>query len=208
MSNSYSAVADYGEYREFCDRVNEVFDISSRLPRQVFRRIRTESLFGPYDDVIDPEFWPVIANLAKLHGDDKVFLLVVDPDPREYYLRETGLYPAVSFSLTASEEDYWEAVGFDSVGDVKPSIALSSEVIALTGESGRWGCWAERSPEVAVYRGDLSGIKGNDELAKRFGPFRSVVDSLSIDISRSFRSDSAPGWYSEELTANYDDKNL
>ncbi|QYN18886.1 hypothetical protein [Amycolatopsis sp. DSM 110486] len=172
MSKFHSIRTAYGEYQEFYDRMNKFFDLSARLPDQVFRGPKGESLFGPYDDLIDPEFWTVISALARWHGDARVYLLSVRPGPDESYLRDSNFCPAVSISVEASEEDYWAAIGFDSIGDSAPSIALTTNVMALTGDSGKWGFWAERDPEVAVYRGDFSVVRQNNNWMEKFGPFR------------------------------------
>ncbi|MET9260618.1 hypothetical protein [Amycolatopsis sp. NPDC004079] len=53
-------------------------------------------------------------------------------------------------SAHADEDDYWTAIGHGSDDDFLDSIAVSADVIAVTGPSGKWGCWGERGTEVAL----------------------------------------------------------
>ncbi|MFD6390892.1 hypothetical protein [Nocardia sp. NPDC060259] len=35
-----------------------------------------------------------------------------------------------------------------AVGDPQAALAVTADVVAITGKSRRWGCWAERAPEL------------------------------------------------------------
>ncbi|MFI6526636.1 hypothetical protein [Streptomyces uncialis] len=110
-------------------------------------------MFCEFDVVLAPEFWPALCEMARWHGDDHVELLVLEPDCADFYVPEGLGYPVVSLSVVAGEDDYWAAIGFEPDGDALGSIAISANVVALTGASAKWGCWGEREPEVAVFRG-------------------------------------------------------
>ncbi|MEV0192222.1 hypothetical protein AB0I39_27275 [Kitasatospora purpeofusca] len=126
-------------------RAAAVFNLDARLPARVFRELADEAVFCEFDLLLTPDVWPALAALAKLHGDQQVELLVVETDGLDG--------PALSLSVEATPDDYWAEIGFDSGREPLESITIAARTVALTGPSGRWGCWGERDAEVTVVRG-------------------------------------------------------
>ncbi|MFB7616455.1 hypothetical protein [Kitasatospora sp. NPDC056181] len=151
-------------------RTAAVFDLDTRLPAQVFRELADEAVFCEFDLLLTPDAWPALAALARLHGDRQVDLLVVEADGT------TG--PTLSLSVEATPDDYWAQVGFDSGRDVLESITIAARTVALTSPSGRWGCWGERDPELAVVRGFPDEAARHDWRA-RYGPCVDAADVLA-----------------------------
>lgn len=201
MPEADSIVIDHDGYVEVRSRSAAVFDLDARLPDQVFKQDAGDSLFCPFDDVLTPEFWPALCAMARWHGDAYVELLVLNPDCDAYYLADYRMYPAISLSVEASEDDYWAAIGHEPDGDIFGSIAISANVITVTGASGKWGCWGERDPEVAVVRG-FPNAAARSEFCARFGPFLEASDALKSYLSPVFRGN-VPHEYAATLTANY-----
>ncbi|WP_416874340.1 hypothetical protein [Kitasatospora sp. SC0581] len=195
-------MVDRDAYLDVRSRSASVFDLDARLPGQVFRKNAGDSLFCEFDAVLTREFWPALCAMARWHGDDRVDLLVLKPGADEFYLPECGTYPAVSLSVDAGMDDYWERIGFTSDDDFAESIAVSANVIAVTGPSGRWGCWGERDPEVAVFRGFPDAATRN-EWRERFGPFLEVSGALESYVSMAFWLHGIPDAFAAALTANY-----
>ncbi|MEU3572165.1 hypothetical protein AB0E96_27625 [Kitasatospora sp. NPDC036755] len=179
-----------------------VFDLDARLPGQAFTKLTGDSLFCEFDAVLTREFWPALRAMARWHGDDRVELLVLEPGPDDLHLPERRFQPTRSLSVDADEDDYWEEIGFTSDDDFAESIAVSAKVIAVTGPSGRWGCWGERDPEVTVFRGFPDADTRND-WRERFGPFLEVSAALDSYLSLAFTGHAVPDAYAAALTANY-----
>ncbi|MER5931560.1 hypothetical protein [Streptomyces sp. NPDC002054] len=192
---------DHDAYLAALSRSEAVFDSAARLPGQVFKGTWGESLFYDFDSLLAPEIWPALCEMARWHGDDRIDLVVLKPDCQTYYLNDYQVYPAVSLSVDATEDDYWEAISHEPKGDIFGSIAISANVITLTGPSGQWGCWGERDPEVSVFRGFPSPGAQN-EWRERFGPFTDAQGALETSLAMVFR-DNVPTEYAERLTANY-----
>ncbi|MFD7499703.1 hypothetical protein [Streptomyces sp. NPDC059850] len=195
-------VKDREEYREICSRASATFDLDARLPEKVFRRGGEGSLFCEFDVVLTPEFWPALSAMARWHGDTRVELLVLEPDCDTFYLSDYRIYPAVSLPVEADESEYWAAVGYEPDGDIMGSLAISANVIALTGPSGKWGCWGERDPEVAVFQGFPDAATRSD-WRTRFGPFLEVAGALESYLPVTFANWAVPQEYAATLTANY-----
>ncbi|MFB8242429.1 hypothetical protein ACFC58_38455 [Kitasatospora purpeofusca] len=148
-----------------------VFDLDARLPGQVFRELADEAVFCGFDTLLTPDAWPAIAALAALHGDRQVDLLVVEAHG------VSG--EALSLPVRATPDDYWARVGFGpdpGPGDLE-SITIAAQVVALTGPSGRWGCWGERDPEVAVVRG-FPDQAARAQWRARYGPCVDAAGAL------------------------------
>lgn len=190
------------EYLDVRARGATTFDLAARFPDQVFRRNLGESLFCEFDAVLTPEFWPALSEMARWHGDDHVEVLVLEPDCDSFYLPECRIYPAVSLPVDAGPDGYWAAIGYEPEGEALGSIAISAQVIAMTGASGRWGCWGERDPEIAVFQGFPDAATKNS-WRERFGPFAEVAGALQTYLPLTFANRTVPDEYAETLTANY-----
>ncbi|MGW4397890.1 hypothetical protein ACWEHA_21595 [Amycolatopsis nivea] len=172
-------------------RFAEVFALDARLPGQVFREPREDSLFCEYDAVLAPEIWPAFREMARWHGDDRVDLLVLEPGARR------------TVSLPAASDDYWTAIGYESDDEFLDSIAVSADVVAVTGPSGRWGCWGERGPEVAVFQG-FPDAAAREGWRGRFGPFLDAAGAVESYVWMAWGGRRpVPGEYAAALAANY-----
>ncbi|MFD0558455.1 hypothetical protein ACFQ3B_15590 [Stackebrandtia endophytica] len=195
-------MADYDEYHAVRSFNETVFDMNARFPDQVFRKPAGDSLFGEFDFLLTPKIWPALCSVARLHGDDRIELVVLEPDGGDFYLSQGLGYPAVSLSVEASADDYWAEVGFEPDGDALGSITISANVVAITGASGKWGCWGERDIEVAVFQGFPDEATRRDWW-EQFGPFLEVSDALETYISSAFYSAPMPDAFIKALTTNY-----
>ncbi|MBZ4318668.1 hypothetical protein [Streptomyces huiliensis] len=202
MAEMGSIVTDRSQYLRVRSHAATTFDLDARLPGQVFKKDIGDSLFCEFDAVLTPEFWPALCTMARWYGDTCVELLVLEPECDAFYLADYRMYPAISLSVEAGVDDYWAAIGHEPDGDVMGSIAISANVIAVTGPSGRWGCWGERDPEVAVFRGFPSAAAQN-EWRTQFGPFLGVSEALQSYLARTFAGWTVPAQYATTLTANY-----
>ncbi|MFE6775285.1 hypothetical protein [Streptomyces sp. NPDC057702] len=202
MVEADSIVIDRNEYLDVRSRGAATFDLDARLPDQVFRGSAGDSLFCEFDAVLTPEFWPALCAMARWHGDRHVELLVLEPDSDAFYLPEYRMYPAASLPVEAGVDDYWAAIGYEPDGDIMGSIAISANVIAVTGSSGKWGCWGERDPEVAVFQGFPNAAVRSGWCAQ-FGPFLGVSGALESYLPLTFAGRAVPDEYAATLTANY-----
>ncbi|WP_432247483.1 hypothetical protein ACRAR1_05520 [Streptomyces sanyensis] len=202
MLGEGSIMSDRDGYRGIRSRSAATFDLDARFPDQVFRESARDSLFCEFDVVLAPEIWPALCTMARWHGDDRIELLVLEPDSDDFYVPEGLGYPAASLPVEASEDDYWAAIGFEPDGDALGSISISANVVALTGASGKWGCWGEREPEVAVFQG-FPDAAARSEWCARFGPFLDVSGALESYLPMAFGGRPVPHAYAAALTANY-----
>ncbi|MCC2319269.1 hypothetical protein [Cellulomonas chengniuliangii] len=202
MAEDRSTFVDRSGYLGVRSRGAATFNLGARLPDQVFKGDVKDSLFCEFDAVLTREFWPALCAMAQWHGDSEVELLVLEPDCDAFYRPMFGLYPALSLSVRASMDDYWAMIGHEPDGNIMGSIAISANVIAVTGSSGEWGCWGERDPEVAVFRGFPDGAT-RSEWSAQFGPFLEVSGALESYLPLAFEGRIVPDEFAATLAANY-----
>jgi hypothetical protein len=122
-----------------------VFDLTSALPEPVCR-IPDPRTFWFEDAIVGSgEFWPALQNLARLHGDGAIGLLVLDPDPLDYYYANFKVYGAFSLPIAASAHEYWEALTEGQAGCEAAAIRYTAARWVAAGQSRRWGVWYERN---------------------------------------------------------------
>jgi hypothetical protein len=195
-------VIDRSGYLDARSRNAVTFDLDARLPDQVFRDRAGDWLFCEFGVVLARELWPALCTMARWHGDEHIEVLVLEPDCDDYHLSDGLGYPARSLSVEASGDDYWAAIGFEPDGDALDSIAISASVVALTGASGKWGCWGERDPDVAVFQG-FPDAATRSEWCERFGPFEDVSGALESYLWMAAGGHPVPDSYAAALSANY-----
>jgi hypothetical protein len=164
----------------------------------VFKKPRPNTLFAEFEVAMSGAFWPVIQAIARAYGDELVHILVLDPDPEHYYLQHYGKYEAATIRIDASEGDYWGLISDEPSGDPTGAIVFSANVVAIVGDSGRWGCWGEKELEVMAIQGLPE--KGNSDLQI---PLLSAKDAIDTFVALSHWRSSVPPELTSALMAHY-----
>ncbi|MCP2265156.1 hypothetical protein ACFQHV_12245 [Promicromonospora thailandica] len=128
-------------------------DPGARLPAWPFRSTEGQVDICEYNEFSDDEFASALKVLAHAHGDERISLVVVDPDPEEYHIRDHGHFPCFTVPTAEIEASYWDAVSFEPNDDPGAAI-LYADAFAIFGDSGRWSVWGQRDWEVVVVHAD------------------------------------------------------
>lgn len=190
--------------RVSCERafgvVSGVFEVARRFPDVVVKDEHITTTFCEFGAVFSADLWPALTELAAAHGDDYVHLVVVEPDV-DRYVAGYGVWPALSLPVTASADDYWDAINEAPRGDATASLLEWAEIVAFGGDSGTWGCWGERDPEIAAFHGFALPVL--DGWRERHGPFLDAADALESYIAPSFQGRAVPDDFSAAFLRNY-----
>jgi hypothetical protein len=144
-----SPFANRETYVAIRKHLNAVVDSTRVFPDQVFKGSNgSDVVFTEAPYVISPGFWESMKDLARLHGDDHILLLVLDPSNDDYYYPEFGVYFALSLSIHASVEEYVVAVTCQPDPQYADSILFTANRIAVSGASGTWALYSERGPDL------------------------------------------------------------
>ncbi len=116
------------------------------------------------------------------------------------------LWPALCAMTRWHGDDHIDLLVLEPDGEALGSIAISANVVALTGASGKWGCWGERDPEVAVFQG-FPDVAARGDWCARFGPFWDVSGAVESYLSMVFGGRPVSDDYAAALSANYGPSN-
>jgi hypothetical protein len=196
-------VSERREFEVVRETVSKDFHLDRRFPESVFKNPKPRTLFCQDLGVMGPSFWPAIQRLARVHGDDRIDFLVLEPDAETYYREGYGIYPAISLPVDSSEDDYWNSVSYEPDGDPTGALVFSARVFAVSGPSGKWGCWGELGVEVVAVQG-IPDYISDREWCDEFGNFLRAREALNDYISLTFRDQKVPDWFSCPFVKNYD----
>ncbi|MFD2025080.1 hypothetical protein [Promicromonospora aerolata] len=145
---TYTFARDRSEYGAFLTRMWQVIDPGTRLPAGPFRSELGQVDVCEYNEFSDDDFAKALEVLGRVHGDESISLVVVDPDPEEYHIRDLGHFPCFSVPTGDIGSSYWEAVSYEPQGDPGGAV-LYADTFAIFGESGSWAVWGQRDGFVA-----------------------------------------------------------
>jgi hypothetical protein len=121
------------KYRALLQCVNEVVDISRRLPEAPFFPELSNVDICQFSHAIEGSFEPVLKVLVDFHEDGSVFLVTIDPAP-SVYRQNYGTYGAFSILGQSVTENYWETMARQSTGE----LLFSANTIAIAGDLERY----------------------------------------------------------------------
>lgn len=176
---------------------------SGRMPAKVFRPAYGRFQFLEFDLFDSNEFWAMLQKLMERSQDDRVNLMVLDPDPEGYFYSHFGHFAAAEFSKDVSAERYRAVLATAPKLSAADALNSNTEVLVWFPPSLRWVVWGERSPEILVLGAEkeFDGLPAQMIEEAGMCPL-SVEDALDI---------SAPAWhdraarerFAHALMANY-----
>lgn len=136
------------EFQTLQDSVASRVDLAARFPAWPFRARGYATIFL-HDHILATGFGHVLDALAQAYGDEAVTLVGVDPPPA-FYRDEFGFLPALQLPREYVREGYGDALWLDRGDDAMAVLAVSLNVVAVTGSSGAWAVWGQRDWEIGV----------------------------------------------------------
>lgn len=185
-------------WRSIRERGAAVFDLNGRLPSVVSSLSSPDAPFFDGDVMLGGSGWLLASSLALAHGDPAVNVLMLDPDPAEFF-ESTGQYGAFSCASNAARDCYVAGL-FEAPGGDGNQIAYVAETVAVFGASGRWGIWAERNIAGVVVSAQPSTL-GLWELDN--GPFFAVEEALDEFLGLNLGDGPAGIEFAISLRRNY-----
>ena len=152
---TYTFARDRAEYDASLARMAQVVDPGARLPAWPFRSKQGQVDLCEYNEFSDDDFTKALEVLARVHNDESISLVVVDPDPEEYHIRDLGHFPSFSVPTSDVGRSYWDAVSYEPHDDPGAAV-LYADTFAIFGESGTWSVWGQRDWEVVVVHAEGS----------------------------------------------------
>jgi hypothetical protein len=132
------------------------FDLSARLPDQVFRgSAELGFLFADAALLTAEEGWGLLKACARQFSDEEIFGVVVD-DLAESRRTTT---PILTIEPASPRELFINWLDQEEVGGQGP-LYVDARVLAFCGSTGKWGVWIDQDRELAVLGAPLQSLNG------------------------------------------------
>lgn len=175
-----------------------MFDLTARLPDQVFRQRPIRYRFGEFDMVFSERFWYALRRLAAASGDPSIHVAVIDPPDAFYDDLDLATRSEIS---TKSSDDYLQWLyGTDQIINAN-SLVYTAEAIVFQPPSAGWGIWAQRNMEIAVLAvfDDVVDKSGDPEPIRWFSASEALHDLVAL----RYPNQTVPSSLSATLLENY-----
>jgi hypothetical protein len=176
------------------------------LPEQVFKSPLSLFVFINSDEIFHTvSFFQRIKSFLSQIEESRLFLAVIEPDPKDYFFHHFGKYSIVEMSVEDTNDDYLRIAQEDPGNSPADAIGFNSRVVLLFSSSGRWAIYVDRDYEL--------GIVGfaDKELLKLFASLygsnnvfdvNQAVEQILKMVYRN-RDSEIPPKFRRQLIANY-----
>lgn len=204
MINNIHYVIEPIKYESIARKFSEVFRFDNDgFPDDIFLEKFSTFKFIEFDRMVSSAFWLVLQEYSRHYGDSNIYMLVVDPDAKEYYKYHFGYFGMLEFSLNDSEDDYYQTLSMIPPDSPADALVDSSRIVAYCGSTGSWGFWGER---------DLGfGISANC-MNETFTPNIAKITWCDLDmalknwIAPNFQGDLIPTEFMTQVRQHYSAK--
>lgn len=190
-------------FNEILAALNSVVIPSIDLPQLIFQENYRRFRFFEFDRTLSEYFWEVLQKIADQSNDSYLNVVSIDPDPVEYFYEEFSSFGAVQISVSASADEY-----YDALNDHPPSFRLDSlfhsDSLTWFPPSARWLIWGVRDYGIAVLAMQDGFAPSVESIASEAGmPILTLDEALSDIVSLNFRNPIDFELFSKELKTNY-----
>ena len=130
-------------------RVKRIFNLERDLPNQIFKKPYKFYLID-FDYIYSSNFFNIAQKIMKNFNEEKFFLMVIDPDPEEYFYKNFGKFSLIEASDNDSSEDYLKILDADPGDSPADSILSNSFKMVIYGDSLQWALLADRENELSI----------------------------------------------------------
>jgi hypothetical protein len=194
-------VKEANEFKQIYNDINGIFNVEKGLPEQVFNDRFSNFLCEEFDWTMSDKFWDLLKTLAIKSNDDQIFMMVLDPNPVDYYHKEFNYYSCLKFPISIVNTEYFETLEIGPDESPADAILYNSFTIVWTSPSMKWGIWGQREYGVSI-------IAINNELDyKEFLPFlnlwKTADEAMNGWMYLEFKDQINPQKFKELFIKNY-----
>jgi hypothetical protein len=186
------------EVEEVLTDVGACVDASATLPAQVFRGRATFRVIE-WDILWSRKFFEAARYMTEASGSERLKLLVLSPDPVQYFLHQFGKLPLVTLNVKDDAGAYLHCIGEDPGDSPADAIVHNSDVVVVWPSSRQWCLYGDRNFEIALIAlHDERSVRAVDStslprFSMREAIERSIVrlrrDDEAIELLRNFSDD-------------------
>jgi hypothetical protein len=196
-------ITSHSEFQQVLDALSSATLTSARMPARVFQLRYDRFRFLEFDLFPSPEFWAMLQRLLEDSHDSKLNVLVLEPDPKNFFYAEFGHFGALQIPANASADVYRGELQSSPQSEPANCLEVLSRVLVWFPPSLRWLIWGERDLEIMVLACVLGfGGPSDSSLEKTGMCLFTPEDALEIS-SPAWRDRIARPRFAQELMSNY-----
>jgi hypothetical protein len=127
-----------------------VVSMQDRFPNRLLRDHLSVAGFFDSDAVFAEDFLSMMKSFLSRRGEDGFSLLVLDPDPEEYFYANFKRFPLLEIPISATEAEFFEALDEDPGESPADAIRYNSNRIVIFSVSLDWTIYVDRNFEVGI----------------------------------------------------------
>lgn len=189
------------EFQEVHKFIDNVFNIESQLPEQVFSKNFSNYIFEEFDWTMCSEFWDLMRVLAMKVNDSQIFSVVIDPDQVNYFYKEFNYFNCIKIPVNLEKHEYSKVLEIGPKESPADAILYNSNIVVWTSPSMKWGVWGQRNFGICILAFNKD-IKKDD-----FMPFlkswKSAEKALESWVTMNFVGQKIPEKFSKVFCLNY-----
>lgn len=186
-------------FREILRWEGAVYRERSGIPRFPFsHRLSTVWLFE-FDVTFTRQFWKSLTQLGAMVREESIALVMRDPDPKEYCLKNFGVIAAFEIRSDDDVDAFVKALHSSPPGgNEADAIAYCASTLQIFGSSMRWGIWTEREIGIGIFAAD-EDIPANWGTGVRKLGLKQAMSQISL----SYRNQVVPADFVRTFTQNF-----
>ncbi len=189
------------QFEELQRDAERVFSLTAHLPLNPCKIPEQQVCFFPYESVTSEPFWPSLISLAKLHGDHSIQIIIIDPDPVDYYEARFDVFGALCLAIDADPGSYWSALTAAPGNSPADALAFRAETWAAVGHSGEWGFWNEQPYGISIaYSRHIDGLAAWIDSVSSDAVSRETVEGL---VAQNFAGSSLPEEFAQTFCESF-----
>jgi len=151
-------VRNIEEFNGLSREIRNLVDIDLTIPKRVFKSLNWQCAFCSFDLCFSPSLLHSCASVCKTTRDERFSIVMIDPDPVNYYFKEFGRFGAVTLTPNDSIDLAWSIFEEDPGDSPADALMYAIRRFVVLGPSMRWAVWGSRDDEVIVCGGDSASI--------------------------------------------------
>lgn len=149
----------YAQYQAHLERVDGLIKREANLPEQVFKEQFNSFLFIDFDKLFTEQFHEGLCRWQRERDAWHHYLMVLSPDPMEFYFGRYLYYPILKVETGCSYEDFANGVIAYAGEESKGAICYRSELLLFYDESAKWAIYCDKGYELAIAAFSSAGEK-------------------------------------------------
>lgn len=138
------------DYNSVATVAAKVLNRTKVLPDNVFRSALKFFLFITFDDLFMPLFFNHLKRYLLEIGENRLWVMAIEPDPKLYFGAHFNFFGAIEFSLSDTEDNYLAALNNYPADSPADALAHNANVLIFFSSTHTWVVYGDREADIAI----------------------------------------------------------